>query len=967
MPELSLAAEKGAVCSSFLSAIHDNLFSTRSDSSQRWRGQAWLLRGLALLGAVWFFWTAGVPTFGYFSAGAPGYYGAQTAGFLHGHTHVAIEPTAGLLALSDPYDPIANAPYRVHDMTLWNRKYYLYYGVSPVLVLFLPFYLITGSYPTEAWAVAFFCSVGLATGLGLLGTVRRRFFPAAPTWSLLAGGLVLVLASPVAVLTEAVQFYQVPIAGAFALHLLMLAAIYRALAAKRASWAWLAVGSGLFGLTIGSRPNYLLSGFALVVPWLVLVKRERMVGWLRYGVAAFGPAFVGGLGILCYNWVRFGSPSEFGMKYTLGGERIPDLKLMGLENVVPHLWDYLLQGGNWSRYFPFFSAPAGAPHGALRYGPWLLLFPMLLELGKDRWWRGSSAFAWTIATAALANLALLTCFFGLTDRYPSDYVPGALLLASMGALALGERWRDYRFTVWMGGCLAGVTIFCGVAVWMKRFPQPDRLFGLARMANYPTHWWEQWRGESPGSMMLELELPEGQEGRTEPILHTGFAADRRDWLQIAYLPEGRAKISFFHAGLGLVDGSTFKVRADRKVRMDVQLGALLPPKAHPMFRTWSDAEYHAARRTLNVKVNDQIVLDAAMDSYESTPEDQLIGRTRWSANGVEPAFTGKILALTRSARPRPTLPKVVASSRTPFELKLRFPADRASGRDPLVITGSGNRFDVLFVEYSGLGKVAFGLYHHGDELVMSPIMSVDVKELHTLQVWMGSLAVPEVATNEEGELPNSRRISVVLDGTTALNREQVFYPAEPSSVTIGENALVGDVVGSAFFGRIESVEPVAFEVLPDPGLLRQYGAVDMTVVFARGAQGASEPLVVTGIAGAGDFIYVRYLEGGKMTFAFDHWGIGGLVGKPVEVDTWKPHRLRMTMGSLYPPGEDVGEWRTRVQVKLDDTVVLDGSYAVHPSTRTQVRIGENAIGGSTCGPRFSGQIQKIERPARPEQ
>jgi hypothetical protein len=90
------------------------------------------------------------------------------------------------------------------------------------------------------------------------------------------------------------------------------------------------------------------------------------------------------------------------------------------------------------------------------------------------------------------------------------------------------------------------------------------------------------------------------------------------------------------------------------------------------------------------------------------------------------------------------------------------------------------------------------------------------------------------------------------------------------------------------------------------------------------------------------------------------------VGQPVVVDTWKPHRLRMTMGSLYPPGEELGAWRRRVRVLLDDVVVLEGEYACHPSTRLQVRIGENAIGGSTCGPKFSGQIQKLVRTSRPE-
>lgn len=937
----------------------------------RCRGKAlnWLALW-AIFGSYWFFWTAVQPTGEFFSRGPAGYYGLLTAGFRDGHLHVKLNPAPGLLALSDPYDPVANAPYRAHDMTLWQGKYYLYYGVTPALTIFLPVSVLTGWYPTEAWVVAFFCSVGVITGLALLTAVRRRYFPLAPTWTLALAGAVLTLASPVVLLNEAVQFYQVPIACAFALHMLMLGAIFRAVSVRRGAVVWLAVASVLYGLSIGARPNYLLSGGALAVSWMVLIWRERSRGgWrsaVQLGLAAFGPAVVAGVGLLLYNWLRFGVPTEFGMQYTLGGERIPDLKLMGLEYVWPHLGDYLLKAGNWGRYFPFFLAPVGVPHGALRYAPWLWLIPAALVLRGSGPRLGRAALIWAVAVATGANLALLSVFFGLTDRYPPDFVPAALVLAGFGALALGERVRAMRLARIVGGALAGVTIFFSLAVWMKRFPEQDRLLPLARLANTPISWWEQWRGETPGGLRLQLELPSGREGLSEPLVHTGVSPDGRDWLQIDYLAGGRARLGFFHAGLGFLHGREFVIPGNRRLTVELECGALLPPAAHPMYATWSAAEQMMASRDLRARVNGEEVLTAAVSCYESTPEDRQVGNMRWGSGGLQPAFTGKIAAVEKIPVRRPELVSPGLGERAPMELKLWFPADKAAGRDPLVTTGSGGDFDVLYCEYAGVGRMAFGLYHRGYDTVSSPILEFDPMVPHTLQVWMGSLAQPGAKDAADVALPTAQRLTVVLDGKVALNQEQGFYPAQPSTVVFGKNSLVRNVVGPIFNGRLESVKPMSFEALPDPGLQRHYGAVDMMVTFSRGIQGAAEPLVVTGVEGAGNFIYVRYLEGDKMVFGFDHWGIGGLVGEPVAVDTWRAHRLRITMGSLYPPGEDVGEWRSRVQVKLDDTVVLDGNYAVHPSTRMQVRIGENAIGGSTCGPRFSGQIQKIERPARPE-
>jgi hypothetical protein len=928
------------------------------------------LAAVACVAAVWFFVAAAPAQGGFFSREPSGYYGMQTAGFRNGHLHVALKPAPGLLALPDPYDPVANAPYRAHDMTLWQGKYYLYYGVSPVLIFFWPFVAVTGWYPTEPLAVATFCAVGVALALALLGAVRRRYFPAAPSWALLAGALVVAFASPVASLTQLPQFYQVPIAAAFALHMGMLLAIFGALRAEaKGAWVWLAAASVCYGLSIAARPNYLLSGFALVVPWMVLTGRARAEArWgaaVRLALAAFGPAVMAGIGLLLYNWLRFGAAGEFGMKYTLGGERIPNIKLMGLEFVVPHLGDYLLQGGKWSRYFPFFSAPVGVPHGALRYAPWLWLIPAVVLLRRAPA-KGLVGVVTAVAVATGANLALLCVFFGLTDRYPPDYVPAALLLASIAGLALAARWPARRLVALAGGGLAAATIFVALAVWVKRWPDQARWLPVARVANLPTSWWERWRGDLPGSLRLELELPKGREGLSEPLVHTGVSSEARNWLQIDYLPGERARLNFFHAGLGLFPGREFAIPPNRKITVEFTSGALLPPASHPLFETWTPAERAGAGRELFVRVDGAEVLRAELGAYESTPEDLLIGRMGWTSGAVQPEFTGRIVRVEKlPAKKREQVP-TGGLGRTALEFKLRLPADKLAGRDPLVLTGEGNRFDVLYCEYAGPGRVSFALYHQGSEPTVSPIMEFDPLVPHTLQVWLGSLAEPGRVEGPDTAVPAARRLTVVFDGKVALNQEQEFYPATPQSLVLGENRLAPAVVGPRFAGRIETVQAVKLESLPDPGQMWQYGAVDMTVVFARGAQGAAEPLVVTGVAGAGNFIYLRYLAGDKMVFGFDHWGIGGIVGQPVVVDTWKPHRLRMTMGSLYPPGEELGAWRRRVRVLLDDVVVLEGEYACHPSTRLQVRIGENVIGGSTCGPKFSGQIQKLVRTSRPE-
>jgi len=53
-----------------------------------------------------------------------GYYDLLGRAFLHDHLQLPIEPRPELRALSDPWNPQLNLPYRVLDHVLYNRHYY---------------------------------------------------------------------------------------------------------------------------------------------------------------------------------------------------------------------------------------------------------------------------------------------------------------------------------------------------------------------------------------------------------------------------------------------------------------------------------------------------------------------------------------------------------------------------------------------------------------------------------------------------------------------------------------------------------------------------------------------------------------------------------------------------------------------------------------------------------------------------
>jgi hypothetical protein len=139
-----------------------------------------------------------------------------------------------------------------------------------------------------------------------------------------------------------------------------------------------------------------------------------------------------------------------------------------------------------------------------------------------------------------------------------------------------------------------------------------------------------------------------------------------------------------------------------------------------------------------------------------------------------------------------------------------------------------------------------------------------------------------------------------------------------------------------------------FPALPNP--------LTIDVGLELGEAGRSDPLIVAGRTGTGDFLSVRFLGPDTFHFLYDSWGFPGISSAPV---TFKPsERLRLSIempalnnvhGNMTPPMD-------RVRVICDGTSVLD--VAVHSYVREPDRIffGENPLGGTACGTTLRGQI-----------
>lgn len=254
--------------------------------------------------------------------------------FENGQVSLLREPAKELLEMDDPYDRYLRESVtskEAWDHVLYNGKYYSYYGIAPVILLFLPYHLITGSFfPTEI-AVFLFSSLGLVFLAMTYNAIIKRRFSRIPSGCYIAGLAILLTACGIWYSVGRPLFYEISISSGFAF---------------TALGAYFLISSGVTGngeisikkITLASlflaiavlcRPTlavysicacvYYATGFGNSVKVcekdgsIKTVKSRK----IKYILGALIPFVVLGSVQMWYNYARFDSPFDFGIKYSL--------------------------------------------------------------------------------------------------------------------------------------------------------------------------------------------------------------------------------------------------------------------------------------------------------------------------------------------------------------------------------------------------------------------------------------------------------------------------------------------------------------------------------------------------------------------------------------------------------------------------------------------------------------------------
>jgi hypothetical protein len=768
------------------------------------------------------------------------YYNLLTRGLRKGHLYMDAAPDPALLALP-PSDRPGNAPFML-DASLYRDRYYLYFGIVPAALLYLPYYAATGQGFPEAGAAVVFASAGLIFSVLWWNEVRRRYFPSlGGVW---AAGSVLALSIGSSVLSTLRRplFYEVAISAGYAFMMLSLWAFLRARFAAGRGAAWLVLGAVAAGLAVGSRANLGPACLVLVLCGALGSARAHERGpasALILGGTAFGALL---LLLAAYNVARFSDPLEFGHSYQLGVE---PRQLFHLGNFLHNAAIYYLRPPALNGYFPF-VAPAGEPvkpvdyvgretaHGEFVWLPIALAVFFGLGLSARRWkQRRDVIWVLGVPLAVFAVNFVVTASAGVrANRYMLDFHP-TLVLAVVASLGLWSSSAPRALRALAGAAMMAAVLFNLLgslqAQGLFRATDPVAYSRVASVADRIV-WPLLPSRPAVGDRLAKLRWPaQPRPGAAEPLCAAGSPGfDDIVWLE--YASGNRARLAYQYSEFGRANGRWFSLNPGQQAVIALSGALLLPRADHPWYGDRPLAGQEILKRSLVVSVDGVRQFERDVPSHDSSPSLEQWGSWRHK-DGVGYSFSGSHLEV--SERPlEDSRVRRASESQGSFRVRLEFPAACAGRFEPILQSGNASRFDTLVLHFVRPGYVQLVHDQLGSGARWSPEFAVDYARPQHVEIEL-PFADGRVDWRADGPVLRTvptDEIRVRWNGRTVFEPDVTPAPGTRLQVVLGANLLHSSVCEAMYEGLLE----------PEPADEPLGGVHPGDIVFKRTLSGAFE-------------------------------------------------------------------------------------------------------------------------------
>ncbi len=425
-------------------------------------------------------------------------YQQLTDAILDGHVYLDKEPSDILKNMDNPYDTnLRKETFKdtgekfLWDRAYYNGKYYVYFGIVPVLTYYLPFKVITGNdFPTFA-GIVFTAIILMFAVLGLVHRIIKRYFKDVPFLLYILLSFFFIDSCGIIYLLKRPDFYSLPIIMAVTFSVSGLYFWISSVRYKEYSYVnsknekkvnikdykkfdiaekseenmefegfikWrLLMGSLCMALVAGCRPQLLLGSFLSIPLFFNIVFKDRKLfskDSIKETLVFIMPYIVIAAGLMYYNYIRFDSVIDFGANYNLTTN---DMTKRGfvLGRSALGIFSYLFQPPAYSPRFPFISDVWFYTNymgvtiheylfGGILFNHFLLCINLFVFKFKNSL-KLKGLFHFCIMSILFSVMIVIadTQLAGLLQRYMVDFawlmfIPGIILI-----LILLERVNDY--------------------------------------------------------------------------------------------------------------------------------------------------------------------------------------------------------------------------------------------------------------------------------------------------------------------------------------------------------------------------------------------------------------------------------------------------------------------------------------------------------------------------------------------
>jgi hypothetical protein len=406
----------------------------------------------------------------------------QWDGFAHGQLSLLEKPSEELLKLENPYDPKTNEGLKKYDVSLFNGKYYVYYG--PTSALFVGILKLIGHQAISDGQIVFFWCIGLAWSLaalfyfmtneniGLLFHTGNFKKPYSSTWLNISGYLLVGFNPGVVACLSRPEFYEAQVISGILFFSVGMVLYLYALLMRFQEKQMLQVSFLLFASGISFAFSF-MGRYTFAIPITIIsifglyffIKHSKVNSQsffskknLLYMGIYLLPLTTALIAYFILNYFKTGNILESGSSYVLAGLPLPQFNMFDLKYLPTNFYIYWISPLSFKAEFPFIyyikhTLPewTGDTYhfsdvrmvGLSIYA--LFILPMLLyllNLSKIKYKVSYfSRFSLIFFTLFLSTNIVIMCHFSSSTRYYSDFLLFLLLALFLFNLGVIDTFR----------------------------------------------------------------------------------------------------------------------------------------------------------------------------------------------------------------------------------------------------------------------------------------------------------------------------------------------------------------------------------------------------------------------------------------------------------------------------------------------------------------------------------------------